>query len=72
MKLSTEKVCAKCKVSKDFIEFYKNRSTTDGYLAYKQNWKNFFYQSKICFTYWTFILVGNGQLRTLDAKLKKK
>lgn len=40
MKLSTEKVCAKCKVGKNFIEFYKNRSTADGYQAYCKPCKN--------------------------------
>jgi len=40
MKLSTEKVCAKCKISKNFIEFYKNRSTADGYQAYCKPCKN--------------------------------
>lgn len=40
MKLSTEKVCAKCKVNKNFIEFYKNRSTTDGFQAYCNPCKN--------------------------------
>ena len=40
MQLSSEKVCAKCKVSKTFIDFYKNRSTADGYQAYCKPCKN--------------------------------
>lgn len=40
MKLSTKKICAKCKVGKNFIEFYKNRSTADGYQAYCKPCKN--------------------------------
>lgn len=40
MKLSIGKVCAKCKVKKNFIEFYKNRTTADGYQAYCKPCKN--------------------------------
>jgi Recombination endonuclease VII len=40
MMLPTKKHCAKCKVTKNFIEFYKNRSTADGYQAYCKPCKN--------------------------------
>lgn len=40
MQLLTEKVCGRCKVAKNFIEFYKNRSTVDGYQAYCKPCKN--------------------------------